>query len=138
MNRSKAALRALVLVAALAAGLGVTSPAYASTGVDKWIDYDVEITCSSGRTIEVEMQRWEADSVLNGADDFIGDSTHVHYFSGTASDAWTVTGVLPDNDGGFDQYSETYQIVRFRVTSSNGVHGSWTAWEPSAARSIHV
>jgi hypothetical protein len=41
------------------------------------------------------------------------------------------------HDGGFDQYSEMYQQVRFQVTS-NGVVGSWTNWEDSAVRSIHV
>ncbi len=156
MNRS-AALRGLVVAAALAAGLGLAAPAHAATtrdgctvdpqtpyhngtftaGGDKWINYEVEITCTAGRSIEVDMERWEADSGLNGADDFIGDSTLNRTFNTTHTYTWTVTGVLPDNDGGLDQYSEMYLRVRFQVTG-NGVVGAWTSWENSSTRSIHV
>ncbi|GAA1660849.1 hypothetical protein ACFQY4_16445 [Catellatospora bangladeshensis] len=157
MNRSKAAVRALVLAAALVLPLGLAMPASAATsrdgctvdpvrpihngtftaGGEKWIDYDVEVDCSAGRTIELEMQRWEADSGLNGADDLIGTSSTTRTFNTTSGWTWTITGVLPDNDGGIDQWSEMYQRVRFRVTS-NGVQGSWTAWESSGIRDIHV
>jgi hypothetical protein len=156
MIRSKTALRALVVTAAVAAGLAVMSPAHASTrdgctvtpmtpyhngtftsGGEKWIDYDVEITCDAGRDISLEMHRWEADSGLNGADDLIGTSTRTKTFNSTSTWVWKITGVLPDNDGGLDQYSEMFQRVRFQVTS-NGVVGSWSAWEASATRSIHV
>jgi hypothetical protein len=157
MNRSRAALRVLVVMAALAVGLGVMSPAHAYTSRDgctidpqapfhngtftlggaKWIDYDVDITCTGGRTIELDMRRWEADSGLNFSDDLIGTSTEVRYFGSTSSYTWTVTGALPDNDSGFDQYSEMYQQVNFRV-SYNGAWGSWTSWDYSPVRSIHV
>jgi hypothetical protein len=56
------------------------------------------------------MERWEADSGLNGADDFSGDSTLVRYLSTSSSSTWAITGVV----------------------------GSWTNWEESAVRSIHV
>ncbi|MEV4414091.1 hypothetical protein [Catellatospora sp. NPDC049609] len=157
MNKSKAVVRALVLAAALVLPLGLAMPAQAATtrdgctvdpqtpfhngtftaGGDKWIDYDVEVDCNAGRTIEIEMQRWEADNGLNGADDLIGTSSTTRTFNTTSGWTWTITGVLPDNDGGLDQYSEMYQRVRFRV-NSNGVYGSWTAWEDSNVRSIHV
>ena len=158
MNRSKVALRVLVVAAALTAGLGVMSPAHAATtrdgctvdpqtpyhngtftsGGDKWINYDVEITCSGGRTVQVVQERIEADSGLNGADDFIGMSDTTRYFSTTNTIVWTITGVLPDNDGGFDQYSEMYQQVGFQVTVNGAAPGSWTNWDQSATRSIHV
>jgi hypothetical protein len=157
VNRSKTAVRVLVLAATAAAGLGVMSPAQAATtrdqctvalhspyhngtftaGGDKWINYDVDITCTAGRTIDLDMERWEADSGLNGADDFIGSSSTSRYYSTTSTWTWTIKGVLPDNDGGIDQHSEMYQKVRFQVTS-NGVVGSLTSWESSATASIHV
>lgn len=157
MNRSKAAVRALVLAAALVLPLGLALPASAATtrdgctvdpvrpihngtftgGGEKWIDYDADVDCTAGRTIELEMQRWEADSGLNGADDLIGTSSTTRTFNTTSSWTWTITGVLPDNDGGIDQWSEMYHRVRFRVTS-NGVQGAWTAWESSGIRDIHV
>ena len=158
MNRSRAAVRVLVFAAALSAGFGVMSPAHAATtrdgctvdpltpyhngtftaGGDKWINYDVEITCSAGRTVQVVMERMEADSGLNGADDFIGMSDTTRYFSTSTTIIWRITGVLPDNDGGFDQYSEMYQQVGFQVTINGAAPGSWTNWEESAVRSIHV
>lgn len=157
MNRSKATVRALVLAAALVLPLGLATPASAATSRDgctvdpqtpyhngtftaageKWIDYDVDVECDAGRTIELEMQRMEADSGLNGADDLIGTSSRTRVFNTTDDWTWKITGVLPDNDGGIDQYSEMYLKVRFRV-NSNGVYGSWTAWESGNTRSIHV
>src|SRR5688572_16653630 len=94
MNRSRAALRVLVVAAAVAVGFGVMSPAHAATtrdgctvdpltpyhngdftsGGEKRINYDVEITCSAGRSIVIVQERIEEDSGLNGADDFIGMS----------------------------------------------------------------
>ena len=157
-SRRRWAVRGLVLVAALAAGFGVTSPAHASTtrdgctvdpktpyhngtftaGGEKWIDYDVEITCTAGRTIQLVMERMEADSGLNGADDFIGMSDTTRYFGTSTTWTWTITGVLPDNDSGIDQYSEMYQQVGFQVTTNSGVVGAWTSWDQSPVRSIHV
>jgi hypothetical protein len=158
MNRSRAAVRALVVAAALAAGLGVMSPAHAATtrdgctvdpqtpyhngtftaGGDKWINYDVEITCTAGRSVQLVMDRMEADSGLNGGDDFIGMSDTIKTFNSSGTVTWTITGVLPDNDGGLDQYSEMYQQVGFQVTLHSGYVGAWTNWEKSAIRSIHV
>ena len=85
-------------------------------GGAKWIDYDVEVACAGGRTIELDMRRWEADCGLNVADDLIGTSDPTRSFGSTSGWTWTVTGALPDNDGGLDQYSEMYQRVRFRVS----------------------
>lgn len=158
MNRSRTSIRVLVVVAALAAGFGIMSPAHAATtrdgctvdpktpyhngtftaGGSKYINYDVEITCSAGRSIQVVMDRMEADSGLNGADDFIGMSDTTRSFSSSKTITWTVTGVLPDNDGGFDQYSEMYQQVGFQVTVDGSAPGAWTNWEASGVRSIHV
>ena len=149
--------RVLAITAALAVGLGVASPAYATTtrdgctvvpkgpyhngtytsAGDKWINYDVDVTCSAGRSIQLIMDRMEADSGLNGADDFIGMSDTTHTFTNAGTWTWSVTGVLPDNDGGFDHYSEMYLQVGFQVTV-NGVPGVWTNWDPGPVRSIHV
>src|SRR5689334_6975677 len=120
MKRSTTAMRVLAIAAVVAVGLGVTSPAYAVTtrdgctvvpkapyhngtytsGGDKWINYDVDITCSAGRSIQLIMDRMEEDYGLN-ADDFIGmsDTTRTFITSGTTT--WSVSGVLPDNDGTF-------------------------------------
>jgi hypothetical protein len=156
MNRSKAVLRALVIAAALAAPLALTTAAHASTSHDgctvdpktpyhngdftasglKRIAYEVEIDCVGAVTIEVQQERWEQDSGLS-ADDFIGDSTLVRYFSSASGITWTITGTLPDTDDFGDNYEEMYQRVRFRVTSGT-VTGTWSGWEESAVRSIHV
>ena len=158
MNRSKVALRVLVVAAALTAGLGVMSPAHAATtrdgctvdpltpyhngtftsGGDKWINYDVEITCSAGRSVQLVMDRMEADSGANGADDFIGMSDTIKYFNTGTTIIWRITGALPDNDGGFDQYSEMYHMVGFQVTLYTGYVGAWTNWDESPVSSIHV
>lgn len=156
MKRSTALLRALAVAAMLVAPLAVAAPAHASvtkdgctvdaknpyhngtftgTGV-KWIDYDVDFDCTVGVIIEAEMERWEADSGLNGADDFIGWSTKTRTMTSSHYD-WKVTGTLPDSDGGADQWSEMYQRVRFRVTSGP-VTGSWSNWDYTATISIHV
>jgi hypothetical protein len=156
MNAKKAGLRALVLVAALAAPLALMSPAHASTTRDgctvdpktpyhngdftasglKRINYEVEVDCVGGVSIEVQMERWEQDSGLS-ADDFIGSSTLNRSFSSTSGITWTVTGTLPDTDDFTDHYEEMYHRVRFRVTSGP-VTGVWTAWEESSVRAIHV
>jgi hypothetical protein len=148
----------VVAAAALAAGLGVMSPAYASTtrdgctvqpvtpyhngtftsGGEKWINYDVTITCSAGRSVQLVMDRMEADSGLNGADDFIGMSDTIKTFNASDTITWRITGVLPDNDGGLDQYSEMYHQVGFQVTINGSAPGAWTNWEKSGTRSIHV
>jgi hypothetical protein len=158
LPRSRTAARVLVFAAVLAAGLGVMSPAQAATtrdgctvdpltpyhngtftaGGQKWINYDVEITCSAGRSVQLVMDRMEADSGLNGADDFIGMSDTIKSFSTSRTIIWSITGVLPDNDGGLDQYSEMYHQVGFQVTTFAGVAGAWTNWEKSPVRSIHV
>jgi hypothetical protein len=157
MNRSRAALRVLVVAAALGVGLGVMSPAHAATTRDgctvdpltpyhngtftsggaKWINYDVEVTCTAVRSVQIVMDRMEADSGANGADDFIGMSDTLRTFNTTDTIIWRITGALPDNDGGFDQYSEMYHQVGFQVII-NGQGGVWTNWEASPVRSIHV
>jgi hypothetical protein len=144
-------------VAAVAAGLAVMGRAEAATtrdgctvtpltpyfngtftsGGDKWINYDVTIYCPAGRSVQIVMERMEADSGLNGADDFIGMSDTTRTFNTSTTITWSITGVLPDNDGGLDQYSEMYQQVGFQVTV-NGTPGAWTNWEQSPVRSIHV
>jgi hypothetical protein len=145
-----------MLIAALAAPLGLMTPAHASTTHDgctvdpktpyhngdftasglKRIAYEVEIDCVGGVTIEVEQHRWEQDSGLS-ADDFIGESTLSRYFGSTSGITWTVTGTLPDTDDFTDHYEEMFQRVSFRVTSGP-VTGTWTAWEDSGVRAIHV
>jgi hypothetical protein len=157
MKRSTTWLRVFVVAAALAVGLGVTSPAFASTtrdgctvvpkapyhngtytgSGDKWINYDVDITCSAGRSIQLIMDRMEADSGFNGADDFIGMSDTTRTFTTGGTTTWSVSGVLPDNDGSFDHYSEMYLQVGFQVTV-NGVPGTWTNWDKGPVQSIHV
>ena len=158
MNRSRAAMRVLVVAAALAVGLGVMSPAHAATTRDgctvdpltpyhngttnssgeKMINYDVEITCTAGRTIVLVDEILEEDSGFNGADDFIAMSDLTRYFGSSSTIIWRITDDLPDNDGGLDQYSEMYHQVGFQVTVNGSAPGSWTNWEESPTRSIHV
>ena len=157
-NLTRSTGRVLLVAALVALGVGVTSPAFAATTRDgctvdpktpyhnggftasgaKSISYEVEITCSAGRTITVEEERLEQDGGLNGADDFIGMSDWNRHFSTATTVTWTINGALPDNDGGWDQYSEMYQQVGFQVTTDAGVVGTWTNWEQSGMRSIHV
>ena len=156
MKRSTAWMRVLTIAAALAIGVGITSPAYATTTRDgctvvpkapyhngtytgtgdKWINYDVDITCSAGRSIQLVMDRMEEDYGLN-ADDFIGMSDTIRTFTSSSTWTWSITGVLPDNDGTFDHYSEMYLQVGFQVTV-NGVPGVWTNWDKGPVQSIHV
>lgn len=149
--------RVLAVAAVAAASLAVSSPAFANTTLDgctvvpkapyfngtftsggeKRINYDVDVTCDSGRSIQLIMDKMEADSGLNGADDFIGMSDTTHTFTSHTTWTWSVTGVLPDNDGALDNYSEMYLQVGFQVTV-NGVPGLWTDWDKGPVRSIHV
>jgi hypothetical protein len=149
-------MRVLAIAAALAIGVGISSPAYATTTRDgctvvpkapyhngtytgtgdKWINYDVDITCSAGRSIQLVMDRMEEDYGLN-ADDFIGMSDTTRTFTSSSTWTWSITGVLPDNDGTLDHYSEMYLQVGFQVTV-NGVPGVWTNWDKGPVQSIHV
>jgi hypothetical protein len=154
MKRNKA--RAIVLAAAaLLTGLMAT-PAQASTtsngctvhpvtpfhngdftaGGIKRVAYEIDVTCVSGVSIEIQQERWEQDGGLSN-DDFIGDSTLNNTFNSAGSITRTITANLPDTDDFTDLYEEMYQRVRFRVTSGPVTSG-WTSWESSGVRSIHV
>ncbi|MBV1850064.1 hypothetical protein [Catellatospora tritici] len=156
MNRSRRLVRALAVAAALLTPIALgAAPAHASTAGNgctvtpktpyhngdftaaglKRIAYEVDITCVAGVTITVEQQRWEEDP--NQSDDFIGDSDLVRAFPTADSITWTITATLPDTDDFTDMYEEMYQKVRFKVTSGP-VTSSFTNWERSAVRAIHV
>ena len=97
-----------------------------SSGV-KLLDYRVSVSCSAGRTVFIEQERYEEDDWPNG-DDFLGAT------SWNTSGVVTLSNVRTLVDGEIG-YEEVYQNVRFRV-SSNGVTSPWTSWQKSAVLSI--
>jgi hypothetical protein len=157
MNRSKVLVRSLMVTAALAVPLGLAAPAHAdvdysgcvvgpntpyangdlnANGV-KMVNYEVDVDCDSGRSVEIEMKRWEYDA--NNADDLIGTSTlHNDFWSAGGNLTRTVVGALPNTDDFGDNTEEMYQCVRFRVTMLDQFQTPFTAWECSSYRSIHI
>jgi hypothetical protein len=149
---------ALTAVAAAAAPLALMLPAQASTSssqctltpqapvVDhynstgqKVIKYANTVTCQSGRTIEIQDQRWDDDSVdfMWSPDDYYGQTNYNVTFNGTTTVDKSVNQTLPDADAWGDNTEEMYHYVRFRV-SSNGVTSPWTNWEYSPTVSFHL
>ncbi len=156
MFRSKKALRVLVAAGVAAVPLALMAPADATvtssgctvtplapefhnqwtTGGDKRIQYKVVVTCSTGRSITVTQERWEADTT--SADDLIGSSTLTNDFTSAGGTVTrTVTATLPDSDPWGDDNEEMYQRVHFKVTS-NGVTSRVTAWDYSPTRTFHL
>lgn len=101
-----------------------------SAGV-KVIRYNVTVTCTAGRSIELERHIHEQDGGLNG-DDHISTTTHNRYFASTSTVTMYAESSLPDTEIGDE---EMYQQVKFRVTS-NGVTSPWTAWELSPVQTF--
>lgn len=136
MSRSKAAVKALAVAAAVAMPVGLALPAYASTasgctvtpkkpvfagfndnGV-KLVDYRIDVTCSSGRTVDIIQQRYEQD--WPDADDLLGTTRFSEDFTGSGG-SLTLSNVrtLPDTDA-LDSYEEVYQQVHFRCGAVTG------------------
>jgi hypothetical protein len=155
MNRSRLALKAAVAAAALAVPIGLAMPASATTsngctveprtpefsghftssGIKK-VYYKVDVTCAAGVFVTIQEERWEDDPV--GGDDFIGSSTLTNDFSaGAGTVTRTIEATLPDTDDFGDMYEEMYQRIKFKVTSGP-VTSSYTAWDYSGTRAIHV
>lgn len=93
---------------------------------NKVIRYDMTVTCSSGREIEIEQHVHEEDAWPN-ADDHITTSNRTRNFSSTDTVTMWLESTLPNTE--IDR-EEMFQHVRFRVTS-NGVTSAWTAFEDS-------
>jgi hypothetical protein len=105
----------------------------------KVIKYATTVYCQSGRSIEIQDQRWDDDTwdFVSNADDPYGTTTYNVTFNGTTTVDKSVTKTLPDADAWGDDNEEMYHSVRFRVTS-NGVTSPWTAWEFSTVVSFHL
>ena len=92
-----------------------------SSGV-KLVDYRISVTCTAGRTVSIDQQRYEEDPWPNG-DDFLGSTQFNTSGVTTLSNVRTlVNGEIGDE--------EVYHNVRFRV-SSNGVTSPWTSYQKS-------
>ena len=157
MKFTRKAQLALTAVAA-AAPLALALPAQASTtsglctvtpqapvfdhfdsSGQKVIQYPTTVYCQSGRSIEIQDQRWDDDTydLVPSADDPYGRTTYNIPFNSTATMYKSFLQVLPDADAWGDDNEEMYHSVRFRVTS-NGVTSPWTAWEDSTVVSFHL
>ena len=157
MKFTRKAQLALTAVAA-AAPLALALPAQASTTTglctvtpkapffdhldssgQKVIRYATTVYCQSGRSIEIQDQRWDDDTwdFISNADDPYGTTTYNITFNGTTTVDKSVTKALPDADAWGDDNEEMYHSVRFRVTS-NGVTSPWTKWESSTVTSFHL
>jgi hypothetical protein len=157
MKLTRKAQLALAAVAA-AAPLALALPAQASTTsslctVTPWepffdhidstgqkvINYGTTVYCQSGRTIEIQDQRWDDDTydLVPSADDPHGITTYTITFNSTAVEYKSAAKALPDSDAWGDDNEEMYHSVRFRVTS-NGVTSPWTKWEDSTVVSFHL
>lgn len=157
MKFTRTAQLALTAVAA-AAPLALALPAQASTTsslctVTPWapyfdhidssgqkvINYGTTVYCESGRSIEIQDQRWDDDSgdLVPSKDDPHGITTYTIDFPGTSVEYRSAAKDLPDSDPWGDDNEEMYHSVRFRVTS-NGVTSPWTKWEKSTVTSFHL
>jgi hypothetical protein len=157
MKFTRKAQLALTAVAA-AAPLALALPAQASTTsslctVTPWapsfdhidssgqkvISYGTTVYCQSGRSIEIQDQRWDDDTrdLVPSADDPHGITTCTITFSSTAMQDKSAARALPDSDARGDDNQEMYHSVRFRVTS-NGVTSPWTKWEDSTVVSFRL
>jgi hypothetical protein len=140
MKFTRKAQLALTAIAA-AAPLALALPAQASTTsglctVTPWapafdhldssgqkvIKYATTVYCQSGRSIEIQDQRWDDDTwdLVPSADDPHGITTYTITFNSTATEYKSASKALPDSDAWGDDNEEMYHSVRFRVTS-NGV-----------------
>ena len=157
MKFTRKAQLALTAVAA-AAPLALALPAQASTTtglctVTPWapafdhldssgqkvISYGTTVYCQSGRSIEIQDQRWDDDTydLIPSADDPHGITTYTIPFNSTTTQYESAAKALPDSDAWGDDNEEMYHSVRFRVTS-NGVTSPWTKWEDSTVVSFHL
>ena len=150
--------KAQLALTAVAAAAPLALPAQASTmnglcTVDPWapvfdhldssgqkvISYGTTVYCQSGRSIEIQDQRWDDDTydLIPSADDPHGITTYTITFNSTAAQYKSAAKALPDSDAWGDDNEEMYHSVRFRVTS-NGVTSPWTKWEDSTVISFHL
>ena len=106
---------------------------------EKVIKYPTTVYCQSGRSIEIQDQRWDDDTwdLVPSADDPYGTTTYNITFTSTSTEYKSAAKTLPDSDAWGDDNEEMYHSVRFRVTS-NGVTSPWTAWEDSTVVSFHL
>lgn len=125
-------------------GCTVTNDAPYYAGFDNasnvpYVYYPLEVTCSAGLEIEVEMVRWEQDLAWREGpgyedEDYLSTSTYNWDFTGGAGTvSYRSQRTLPlTNNEGIDE--EIYDQVRFRVTSGT-VTGPWTshAFSPVSA-----
>ena len=97
-----------------------------SSGV-KLVNYRISVSCTSGRTVSIDQQRYEEDPWPNG-DHFLGSTSF------STSGVTTLSNVRTLVDGELGD-EEVYHNVRFRV-SSNGVTSPWTSYQKSSVLTI--
>lgn len=161
MNRSRTIAGSLAVAAlGLTAPLLVTVPTQASTTDSgctvtpkrpefsgkynknniPLVDYKVEMTCLAGYTLHLEQQRWEEDTQAREgqeADDLTGTFSRDFSFPNGGTRRIKVRAALPNTGPGNEgAVEEVYQSTSFSVTNG-AVTSQFTAWEPTATRSIH-
>ncbi|MBK7722120.1 MAG: hypothetical protein IPI32_07815 [Austwickia sp.] len=96
---------------------------------NKLVRYDVNVTCSPGRSVQLNQQVREEDTFT---DDTIVSRYVNRSFANGGTQQISYTRTLPNTELGDE---EMYQRIRFRVTS-NGVTSPFTGWHKSAVRTI--
>jgi hypothetical protein len=156
MSFSRKAALALTGIAAMAMPLAVAGSASAATTLggctvtplkptldhtdssgQKWIKYETKVYCDAGRSIEIQDERLEYDSL--NFDDYYG--THIYDLRFDTADTTYVSVVkaLPDADGPFDKNEEVYHATGFQVTPDSGPATGWTPdWDNSPRATFHL
>ncbi|GAB13038.1 hypothetical protein ARGLB_035_00010 [Arthrobacter globiformis NBRC 12137] len=104
------------------------------------VEWVVKGTCSKGRIIRVQQQRWEEDDPkgLGRGDDYLGSHYPdwvISFQNRGGSFVRTYRTLVPqtwDAGGGKEGNEELYQKVRFRVKEGLTT-SAWTPWERGGA-----
>lgn len=111
------------------------APKYADTDSAgyKRFTFTVEGSCQPGRGVNFRTEAWEQDIGKpgdTGGNDLLGKWDGVwSQWPTSQKRTWSHTIRMPYDES--DGFEELYHRVRFRV-SSNGVNGSWSAWDYSS------
>ena len=100
--------------------------------------YPITFSCKYNHVLDIEQQAFEQDNGKpgdTGGDDVIYNWTWRKTF-GSGGGSVTVYPNIYVSDTDSDANEELGHRVRFKVTSHNGVEGSWTPWEQSSVISV--
>lgn len=100
------------------------------TNGKKVIRYNMTITCAAGRTISVDQQIREEDTV----NDYTLQTANVRDRYFPAADTVTMYWDLTLRNDDISSAEEQYQAVRFQVELDNLSQSGWTAYERSAVQ----